>query len=522
LTAGTDQAMAMMSALRLEDGRSWGAGAHPVQVDAARAVLDTEYCAAADADQSALLLRAIDGFVRRSPILSAHVEVQSRRVVFPRPGVELVVMASDAASSYGLLPAWLLLDELCQWPSSPNARAFYEALMTALPKVPRSRAAIISTAGSPGHWSGRVLDGALAEPDLWRVSETHGPPPWMEPRLIEAERRRLPPSLFARLFLNEWAQGEDRLTSPEDVSRCVGHSGPLPPAAGRRYVVSLDVGLTSDACVVSVAHAERRAGAIVVVVDRQLVWTGTRERPGQRIHVLVGERRPARPLLVPVPQGPDHRPRRRRPGPSRGAGLGSAPREPTRPVPARSRPRRPRRPGRLRRARRGDIARQAGPRAGDGRQSGRRPAPSDADRPRRRRCPDRGPERRKVDPARRAGPYAARSPTSPRTSPAVSVSTAPHNVLGPETGLDLGDLVDELLAMMVAPALHDQAACRGSGLSWFPARGQSTRELKEICRTCPVIEECRESASEEQFGVWGGESHRERRFRRRRERAATP
>lgn len=57
---------------------------------------------------------------------------------------------------------------------------------------------------------------------------------------------------------------------------------------------------------------------------------------------------------------------------------------------------------------------------------------------------------------------------------------------------------------------------------FFPERGASTREAKEVCRGCVVKEECLEFAlqSGEKFGIWGGKSERERR-RVRRQRALT-
>jgi WhiB family redox-sensing transcriptional regulator len=55
---------------------------------------------------------------------------------------------------------------------------------------------------------------------------------------------------------------------------------------------------------------------------------------------------------------------------------------------------------------------------------------------------------------------------------------------------------------------------------FFPERGASTREAKEVCRGCIVKDDCLEYAlaSGEKFGIWGGMSERERR-RIRRQRA---
>jgi WhiB family transcriptional regulator, redox-sensing transcriptional regulator len=65
---------------------------------------------------------------------------------------------------------------------------------------------------------------------------------------------------------------------------------------------------------------------------------------------------------------------------------------------------------------------------------------------------------------------------------------------------------------------HDQANCLGVDPDlFFPERGASTREAKEVCRGCVVREACLEYAlsNGEKFGIWGGMSERERRRLRR-------
>ena len=73
----------------------------------------------------------------------------------------------------------------------------------------------------------------------------------------------------------------------------------------------------------------------------------------------------------------------------------------------------------------------------------------------------------------------------------------------------------------VEPSWQDYANCLGVDPDlFFPERGASTREAKEVCRGCVVREDCLEYAlaNGEKFGIWGGMSERERR-RIRRQRA---
>lgn len=73
----------------------------------------------------------------------------------------------------------------------------------------------------------------------------------------------------------------------------------------------------------------------------------------------------------------------------------------------------------------------------------------------------------------------------------------------------------------LAKGWQDLANCLGVDPDlFFPERGASTREAKEVCKGCTVREECLEYslATGEKFGIWGGLSERERR-RLRRQRA---
>ena len=65
---------------------------------------------------------------------------------------------------------------------------------------------------------------------------------------------------------------------------------------------------------------------------------------------------------------------------------------------------------------------------------------------------------------------------------------------------------------------QDYANCLGVDPDlFFPERGASTKEAKEVCRGCVVREDCLEYAlsNSEKFGIWGGMSERERRRIRR-------
>ena len=240
------------------------------------------YVVAADADQARLVLDSVRGFLLRAPVLRERIRIEARRVVFATAEGEMLstveVLPADEASSYGLRPFLVVADELSVWPDTTNARGLWSAVVSAMPKVEGSRLVVTTSAGAPDHWSHGVLEHARTS-SQWQVFETPGPLPWIAQDVLDEQRSLLTASAYARLHENRWVAGEDRLTTPEQVRACIGHSGSLQPTRRTGYVHGIDVGLVNDRTVLTIAHAERRGDAVVVVVDHQEVWQGSKEQP---------------------------------------------------------------------------------------------------------------------------------------------------------------------------------------------------------------------------------------------------
>ncbi len=77
----------------------------------------------------------------------------------------------------------------------------------------------------------------------------------------------------------------------------------------------------------------------------------------------------------------------------------------------------------------------------------------------------------------------------------------------------------DMVSLMYGPqerSWQTKANCMGVDPDlFFPERGASTREAKEVCRGCVVREDCLEYAlaNGEKFGIWGGLSEREEKVR---------
>lgn len=238
----------------------------------------TSHAYARDLDQAALLLDAMRALAERSG-LGSLLDIQSTVVTVKATGARLRVEPADAASAYGRIPFLVICDELAQWPTTRQARTLWEAVTSGLPKRRDSRLVVLTTAGDPAHWAAAVIDGARNS-ERWRVSEVPGPLPWSDPADLAEQRRLLPASAYARLHLNHWTTGEDRLVSADDLRACVTLAGPLEYDPRRTYAVALDIGLKNDATVLTVAHAEPRdSGGPLVVLDRMVVMKGSKNSP---------------------------------------------------------------------------------------------------------------------------------------------------------------------------------------------------------------------------------------------------
>jgi phage terminase large subunit-like protein len=304
--------VALVSGLVLEDGRRWGEVALDRQVDDLRAVLNLSgrryhfvtrprggskttdvaaaavavlaldappgsrsYAVAADADQARLLVDAMARLIARTPGLAGAFSVEARRVTATATGATLEALAADGPSAFGLLPHLVVMDELAVWPETDNARQVFDAMLSAVPKTPHGRLVIITSAGSPSHWSYRVLERARSS-RAWRTSEMPGPCPWIDSATLAEQQALISEAQYARLFLNEWTEPEDRLARRDDLDACIRFTGPQPPIPGRRYVMSLDMAYVHDQAVVAICHRDPDG---IVVVDVIEAWQGTPRNP---------------------------------------------------------------------------------------------------------------------------------------------------------------------------------------------------------------------------------------------------
>jgi hypothetical protein len=217
------------------------------------------YAAAVDRDQAALLHEAAAGWVRRTPLLAASVEVEKWRIIVPATDNVLSMLSADAPSAWGLAPTWFAEDEFANQPEG-YGEEMWQALWTALPKR-RGRCVVITTPGwdrTSLCW--RVREMALKSPD-WYVSIQAGPAPWLDPAWLQQMRASTPDHVYARLFDCRWVENVGAFLSVAEVDGLF--TSDLPAGSGPT-AIGLDLGLTRDSSVIAVVRRDYTTDSILV------------------------------------------------------------------------------------------------------------------------------------------------------------------------------------------------------------------------------------------------------------------
>jgi len=215
------------------------------------------YAAAADQDQARLLRDSIETLVRLNRWLGSILRVDKLRIINERTGSTLDILTSDAPTSYGLTPDFVIADELVHW----KDRGLWDSLISAAAKRANCMVVVISNAGYGDSWQWETRE-AVRQDESWYFSRLDGPTAsWITADRLAEQKRLLPSIAYRRLWLNEWTSGSGDALSPEDIDRAIVLKGPARrPKAGWAFFGGLDLGLSRDK-------------AALVVIGRHVGWT---------------------------------------------------------------------------------------------------------------------------------------------------------------------------------------------------------------------------------------------------------
>ena len=166
---------------------------------------------------------------------------------------ELTITSSDAPSSYGLTPDFIIIDELSHWQS----RDLFDSLFSAAAKRADCLLIVISNAGlgKGSSWQWKVHEGFRERKGCY-FSRLDGPvASWITADRLAEQADILPGKAYARLWLNEWQTEAGDVLDQADLLASVlfpasAHlptPGPLDgPNPERSYIGGLDIGTRRD------------------------------------------------------------------------------------------------------------------------------------------------------------------------------------------------------------------------------------------------------------------------------------
>jgi hypothetical protein len=231
--------------------------------------------AAGDQDQARLLRDAIGRLLYANPWLGTLLECQAYRVVNKRTESTLEIIASDAATSYGLTPDFIIADELTHW----QKRDLWDSLLSSAAKRSTCMLVVITNAGLMDDWQWKTRE-AVRTDSGWYFSRLDGPvASWITADRLQEQERLLPGIAYRRLWLNEWTTGGGDALTAEDIAAAFNSAlRPLTEGEpGWDYVGGLDLGVSRDAsavCVLGVRRDHSAHGSIRLA--RTQVWRPAR------------------------------------------------------------------------------------------------------------------------------------------------------------------------------------------------------------------------------------------------------
>lgn len=219
--------------------------------------------AAADKDQARILRDAIEFLIRLNTWLSEVIEVQRDCIINKHTGARLDIIASDVASSYGLLLDFVIADEVTQWQKGD----MWDSLISTAAKKANCVFIVLTNAGLQDSWQANVRKIINESAQRWYFHALDGPKAsWISEEFLEEQRLLLLSGpAFERLWLNRWSSGGGDALTRDVIDAAFDPDANVMTGKelGWKYAVGIDLGVKRDASAVVVLATEPyRAGSI--------------------------------------------------------------------------------------------------------------------------------------------------------------------------------------------------------------------------------------------------------------------
>jgi hypothetical protein len=236
-------------------------GARPVRAVAA----------AGDADQARLIRDGLETLLRCNDFLRGALQCRQNVVANDRTGAQLQIISSDVATSFGITPDMIVVDEIGHWPDGKGEN-LWGSLFSASAKRAHCVLIVSTNAGFQEHFAWRLRESVRGDP-AWHFSRVSEPPSWMSGARVEEQRRILPAPVFDRLFAGVWSTGSGDALRPEDIAASL--TLPAPPREiedGFLYFAGVDLGVSRDSSALVIVGKHFTGRVKLVQVS---AWTPT-------------------------------------------------------------------------------------------------------------------------------------------------------------------------------------------------------------------------------------------------------
>lgn len=229
--------------------------------------------AAADADQASLIRDALQRLANWNKEFFAPLDFLKETVRNAETGSQLKIITSDVGSSYGVLPDFIICDELCHW-SHPD---LWYSLLSSAAKKPDCLLAVLTNAGVGRGWQWEAREMAQTS-NLWYFSSLDGPQaPWIREDWLDEQRMMLPDLVFRRLWLNQWQHSDGEFLTLPEVEACRNDALKVQESGQPHlsYIAAIDYAEKHDLTVGVLLHWENQK----LIVDRMDVRKPTPNSP---------------------------------------------------------------------------------------------------------------------------------------------------------------------------------------------------------------------------------------------------
>lgn len=189
--------------------------------------------AAGSKDQAKFIRDAVERILLLNSWLGKNgldlIRVQNYRVFNPKTRSEVDIISSDAPSSFGATPDFVLCDELTHWKNDrivdgKEESLLWTSLFSSAAKVPHCVLVIMTNAGYERTWQANVRDVAIEESRhkaKWIYRNLDGPcASWMGVDFLEDQRKGISRKSFYRLWLNKWQTEAGDALDEGDIQAC--------------------------------------------------------------------------------------------------------------------------------------------------------------------------------------------------------------------------------------------------------------------------------------------------------------